>query len=384
MQVYELHFYRCEKNEDGTSRQYESIGSALTNEIIYEYDYVSISDSNISLYQINSQSQIEKNDICVFKIDDEAVIAIVKNIVKQKENWILTIAPFISYYDSDNSRIVKDPTSSLYENVSLEEYFQNIIVQNTGVPTANPDIDTPEINCLTYSTTEDWYLGETYSTSENISYQSVNPYRDLFIPAFKRYSIVISFGFSEEDKILYAYIEAANDDETFNIEADLPSIINSSYDISDETPVNTVYIQSKYIYNNGNSVWEGFGVYYRSNDGEWSRDISTRALPVNYKATTVEIDFGSASGVDWDEALSRHIAILGGYSSSALGNIEIEVPNNYERLNLYNFGINRACNVIHNGNVYSTVFTGYKRNESTTTFTFGMARLKLTKLIQRR
>ena len=156
------------------------------------------------------------------------------------------------------------------------------------------------------------------------------------------------------------------------IEADLPNVFERTFLIN-ESSKNTNKLD---VYDSAD--YTSTIIYYKHTDGSYDTTNNNRLYPVVREVQAVEVEEESTFA---DAAASAAASVFGEVTYNNL--IEIKCLYDDELIRPKELKIGSVVTVIHEGNAYTSIMTGYQLEDNVINLIFGSIRADLTKLLRR-
>lgn len=330
-------------------------------DVVYQYDYLSIVDNEVVLpfdanVGIGDYIYLRGGLIDYFGVISGVVVDGVADGYAK-----VSYRPFISLFDTE----VMFDTSLQGSGTTLENALKGII---EAYFKSNADT-LQNIDGLTVSTISST-VGWTFSieNSDGLSLQIVDLY-DLITSALTKYRVGVYATPDIEHQTITVQIGIKNV-LTQTIEADLPNVLKKSIIIKESKKTTNKLV----VYNKADLTTNY--VYYKHKAGGYSKTNTDRITPVAFDLQSVNVRTGQTFLAAADAAAAKYFE--GGEYNNL---IEITVNNEDDLVMPSGFTIGQVVNIISNGTVYVSMFTGMSRN-SETKLVFGTVRIDLTKILK--
>ena len=330
-------------------------------DVTYHYDYLSIVDNAVVLpfdanVGIGDYIYLRGGVIDYFGVISAVVVDGVADGYAK-----ISYRPFISLFDTE----VLFDTSLQGSGTTLETALKDLVEAyfKTNADTLQ-NIDGLTVN--TISTTSDWTF--SIENTDGLSLQIVDLY-ELITSALTKYRVGVYATPDIENQTITVEIGIKNV-LTQTIEADLPNVLKKSITIKESKKTTNKLI----VYDKADLTTNE--VYYRHKAGGYSKTDTDRITPVVFDLQTVSVRTGQTFSDTADAAAAKYFE--GGEYNNL---IEITVNNADDLVMPSGFTIGQVVNIISNGTVYVSMFTGMSRN-SETKLVFGTVRIDLTKILK--
>lgn len=346
-------------------REFNLIQHSNVGSISYQYDYLSTVENSVF---IEFNANVEKGDYIhvVNNIDDFFGVICAIAVNEQEQGYSeIKYRPFISLFDS---QIIFDTTLQ-GSATSLEQAMANYIT-SYWINNADTEQNIPGLTVEIISTTQDWGFHLT-SDVEDLTYTNINFMESIIKRAMTKYRVGLYSIPDYTNKTITLQVGVKSMNTTFNIEADLPSVMEKSV-IINETSED---VNKLYVYDQTDMVTNV--IYYKHTDGTYDQVDTDRITPVVYEIGSVlpsqDVSFADAAQEYADRT----------FDTDSYNNlIEITVKNDDELVMPANLTIGQLVNVITNGASYASILTGIERSDRTKLI-YGTIRLELTKILRR-
>lgn len=343
------------------SRSFDLIQHYNVESIDYKFDYLSIQENTVI---VPFNDEIKKGDYVRIKNDKYEFCGYISSLsVDQSFEGYTNIGfrPFMGLFDVNINYLVTGQGTGYLES-NLANYIRNYFVNNTD---SSQNIFGLEIE--TISQTSPWTFNYTEDTDG--TNRAIVNLGDMIRSSLTKYSVLVYIEPDFNAKKLRCTIGNKNL-STFNIEADLPSVIKRNVIVNEnKSDVNKLYVFNK------NTMTTGT-IFYLHPDGTYDHSDSNRIEPVIYEIATVTPSEGKTFSTLADEVAAKQ---FGNNKKSNL--IEITVSNDDGIVKPKDLEIGQLVTVMTNGAAYASVFTGYEVKD-TTKLIFGTIRVDLTKILK--
>lgn len=347
-------------------RSFNLIQHSNVGTLSYSYDYLSITENSV-LVEFNAD--VEKGDYIhiVNNVDDYfGVICAIA--VNEKEQGFSEIKyrPFISLFDA---QIIFD-TDLQGSATTLEQMIANYV---TAYWISNSDTkqNIPGLAVQTLSSTSGWGFHLT-SDVEGLHYKNINFMESIIKRSLTKYRVGLYAVPNYTAKSITLQIGIKSQNTTFNIEADLPSVMEKSVIINE----NSEDVNKLYVYDQTDMTTNV--IYYKHPDGTYDTTDANRITPVIYEIGSV-LPTQETTFADMAQDYADKTFDTESYNNL----IEITVKNDDALVVPSNLTIGQIVNVITNGASYASILTGIERGEKTKLI-YGTIRLELTKILRRK
>lgn len=331
--------------------------SCQTNDIEYEYDYLSISKNKIKLLNIKAEKgdyiRIFRNKMTLFGIIEGVTESVTSTTLEFKH--ILSIMDIDVYADSSIVANTDNPVEQWIADIITDTYINN--------PDRLQNITGLEVKC-TSSTTGTKKLGLD---------GNINNLYEIIQNALIKHDVVIRTDIDIQNKKIVMSI-GQNTKKEKVIESDLPNVLDKEFNIKkSDGSVNKLTLineddESQQV------------TYYLLQNGSITTDSNSnnRIIPVVNEIRSISLKkdetFESRA---YQEALDKLVPEE--YDNL----IEITVESNDTLICPEEMQIGQKATILHNGIEYHTMLTGIERKDRIKLM-FGTIRLELTKKMKRR
>lgn len=344
MRLYNVEFF---------NKNLEYVGSQQIPAFSYEDDYLSPTANTIELLK---DTRVEVGNFVIIRsmTTEEKLYGIVTAITTEKTQKI-KFKSLVSLLDVD---------AEIGTYTSVEGWLENAIT-NTFIVNDDEEQIIPRLLCKKTSSTK----GNLGEEKENLI---INIY-DVCVHALKLYGIAVNFSIDLKKRYITVTIGKV---VALNrvIEADLPNVIDKNIVIKNgDNALNKETI----INNSPNGAGER-ATFYRDANGNITTEPASRVTPVVFAFSIIQ-----CKSEEW--ALRSRERAERDLTPPAYNNlIEITVQEDDDLINADSFKIGQTVQIINNGTVYNTIFTGLSKKNGINVLFFGAIRLELTKLLKRR
>ena len=340
--------------------QHSNIGT-----LQYQYDYLSTVENSV-LIEFNENVDKGQYIHLINDVDDYfGVICAISVNEKEQGYSEIKYRPFISLFDA---QIIFD-TDLQGSSTSLEQAIANYIT-SYWISNSDTEQNIPGLAVQTISETKPWGFHIT-SDVKDLHYTNINFMTSIIRRALTKYRVGLYAVPNYTAKTITLQIGIKSLDTTFNIEADLPSVMEKSVTINE----NSEDVNKLYVFNQEDM--QTSIIYYKHTDGTYDTTDADRITPVIY-------EIGSVLPSDDDpfESMAQEFADRTFDTESYNNLIEITVKNDDALVVPSNLTIGQIVNVITNGSSYASILTGIERGDRTKLI-YGTIRLELTKILRR-
>lgn len=246
------------------------------------------------------------------------------------------------------------------DQVSLESFIGEIIASQYK-NNADTLQNIPNIRIETPTST----TGAKLNLKDNVH----NLY-DLILSAFEQYGIVVSarIDFSPIE-LVYTIHKVGG--TPIVIESDSIGVLESNFSIRDTYgTLNKITIINK----EDEAQQETF---YLNNNGEVTQDDTDRITPVFFSYQYIEYTDGEETFLQKAEEAAKSALVPQEFDNL----IEITAKNDSKIIPISSISIGNAASIRRDGDIFSSVLTGYERSKFVTKLIFGAVRIELTKLL---
>lgn len=252
--------------------------------------------------------------------------------------------------------------------VALETVIADLITAS-WINNADTLQNIPGLTVTTTSSTVSWGMN-LKSDTEGMHHCIIDFYDVLIRRALEEYGIAIHTSVDFQNGAINLTIGKVVGTQT--IEADLPNVFDKTFLIN-ESSKNTNKLD---VYNTAN--YTSTIIYYKHTDGTYNTTNNKRLYPVVREVQAVDVEEGSTFA---QAAASAAASVFGEVTYSNL--IEIKCLYDDSLIMPKQLNIGSVVTVIHDGNAYSSIMTGYQLENNVINLIFGSIRADLTKLLRR-
>lgn len=252
--------------------------------------------------------------------------------------------------------------------VALETVIADLITAS-WINNADTLQNIPGLTVTTTSSTVSWGMN-LKSDTEGMHHCIIDFYDVLIRRALEEYGIAIHTSVDFQNGAINLTIGKVVGTQT--IEADLPNVFERTFLIN-ESSKNTNKLD---VYNSAN--YTSTIIYYKHTDGTYNTTDNKRLYPVVREVQAVDVEEGSTFA---QAAASAAASVFGEVTYSNL--IEIQCLYDDSLIMPKQLDIGSVVTVIHDGNAYSSIMTGYQLENNVINLIFGSIRADLTKLLRR-
>ena len=375
------------------NRQFELLAHTNVDDIVLDYDYLSPNDSELDIRlsgffdTFASQAVIPEGGMLRalsipaleglmdavgvgayirLQCDDTDIFGVITSITTS-DDALLTkvgIQPFPSAIFA--TEVLFDTNQQ--GTVALETVIANLITAS-WISNADTLQNIPGLTVTTTSSTVAWGMN-LKSDTEGMHHCIIDFYDVLIRRALEEYGIAVHTSVDFQNGAINLTIGKVVGTQT--IEADLPNVFDRTFLIN-ESSKNTNKLD---VYNSAN--YTSTIIYYKHTDGTYNTTNSDRLYPVVREVQAVEVGEGSTFA---QAAASAAASVFGEVTYNNL--IEIKCLYDDELIRPKELEIGSVVTVIHEGNAYSSILTGYQLENNVVNLIFGSIRADLTKLLRR-
>ena len=331
--------------------------------IDYKFDYLSTVENSVL---VAFDDNVKKGDYIRLVNDTDDYFGYITAIqVNESVQGFSEIRfkPFISLFDSS----ILFNTTLQGSGTSLEQAIANYITAY-WINNSDTSQNIYGLTVSVISVTSGWTFHITPDVS-GLTKAIVNFMSSIVRRALTKYQVGLYVTPDFQNKAINVAI-GIKDASTFNIEADLPSVMEKSIILNETTEDTNKLV----IYDQADLATTI--IYYKHPDGSYNTSNTDRIEPVKYAMTSVAVASGDTFAHAAQDAANKQFDV-----DSYNNLIELTVQNDDSLVNPQNISIGQAVNVITNGASYTSILTGIERS-SKTKLTFGSIRLDLTKILK--
>ena len=375
------------------NRQFELLAHTNVDDIRIDYDYLSPNESELEIRLTGfydtfaAEAVIHKGGMLKalsipeleglmdavgvgayirFQRDDMDIFGVITSMTTA-EDALLTkigIQPFPSAVFT--TEILFDTNKQ--GTVALETVIADLITAS-WINNADTLQNIPGLTVTTTSSTVSWGMN-LKSDTEGMHHCIIDFYDVLIRRALEEYGIAIHTSVDFQNGAINLTIGKVVGTQT--IEADLPNVFDRTFLIN-ESSKNTNKLD---VYNSAN--YTSTIIYYKHTDGTYNTTNNKRLYPVVREVQAVDVEEGSTFA---QAAASAAASVFGEVTYSNL--IEIKCLYDDSLIMPKQLNIGSVVTVIHDGNAYSSIMTGYQLENNVINLIFGSIRADLTKLLRR-
>lgn len=375
------------------NRQFELLAHTNVDDIVLDYDYLSPNDSELDIRlsgffdTFAAQAVIPEGGMLRalsipaleglmdavgvgayirLQRDDTDIFGVITSITTSDDALLTSIGiqPFPSAIFS--AEILFDTNTQ--GTVALETVIANLITAS-WISNADTLQNIPGLTVTTTSSTVAWGMN-LKSDTEGMHHCIIDFYDVLIKRALEEYGIAIHTSVDFQNGAINLTIGKVVGTQT--IEADLPNVFERTFLIN-ESSKNTNKLD---VYDSAN--YTSTIIYYKHTDGTYNTTNTDRLYPVVREVQAVEVEEGSTFA---QAAASAAASVFGEVTYNNL--IEIKCLYDDELIRPKELEIGSVVTVIHEGNAYASILTGYQLENNVVNLIFGSIRADLTKLLRR-
>lgn len=345
-------------------RDYNFIQNYVLDDIVYNLDYLSISENTVF---VPFNTNVKKGDYIRIKNNEHVYYGVITSLSVDEsvEGYTnLGYKPLMSLFDVS---ILFDVTDQGAD--SLEQTLANY-VSDTFINNSDSSQNISGLTVSTVSTTSSW----TYYLVSDIDGGDLTLVNllELFQLALTKYGIVLQMVPDFEAQTITCSIGTLSLG-TFVIETDLPNVFDKNIIFNQNlSDVNKLIVLDSTDYTN--SV-----TYYLHSDDTYDEGDSDRITPVIYTVATAS----ASNNKTFAEAALDVADKQFGNANKANNLIELWIGKDDTMVNPTDMEVGQWVTVVANGTSYESMLTGYEISDSVK-LTFGTVRLDLTKILKRR
>lgn len=258
--------------------------------------------------------------------------------------------------------------TNLQGTQALETVIANYITSNF-INNSDTIQNIPNLSVTTTSSTLTWGMN-LKSDTENMHHCVIDFYDVLIRRALEEYGIAIHTDVDFQDGAISLTIGKVIGTQT--IEADLPNVFDKTFLIN-EASKNTNKLD---VYDTAN--YTTIRTYYKHTDGSYDTTNNNRLYPVVREIGTATADDSHTFAQNADSVAA---STFGEVTYNNL--IEIKCLCDDSLIRPMDLDIGSVVTVIHEGNAYTSIMTGYQLEDNIINLIFGSIRADLTKLLRR-
>lgn len=375
------------------NRQFELLAHTNVDDIVIDYDYLSPNDSELDIRlsgffdTFAAQAVIPEGGMLRalsipaleglmdavgvgayirLQRDDTDIFGVITSITTSDDALLTSIGiqPFPSAIFS--AEILFDTNTQ--GTVALETVIADLITAS-WISNADTLQNIPGLTVTTTSSTVAWGMN-LKSDTEGMHHCIIDFYDVIIRRALEEYGIAIHTSVDFQNGAINLTIGKVVGTQT--IEADLPNVFDRTFLIN-ESSKNTNKLD---VYDSAD--YTSTIIYYKHTDGSYDTTNNNRLYPVVREVQAVEVEEESTFA---DAAASAAASVFGEVTYNNL--IEIKCLYNDELIRPKELKIGSVVTVIHEGQAYTSIMTGYQLENNVINLIFGSIRADLTKLLRR-
>lgn len=377
------------------NREFELLAHTNVDDIKIDYDYLKPNDSELEIRlrgfydTFAAQAVIDDDNGGLFRAlsipeleglmdavgvgayirlqrDDTDVFGVITSVTTAEDQLLtkLGIQPFPAAIFS--TEILFDTNQQ--GTVALETVIANQITASF-INSSDTIQNIPGLSVTTTSSTVSWGMN-LKSDTENMHHCVIDFYDVLIRRALEEYGIAIHTSVDFQNDTIDLTIGKVVGTQT--IEADLPNVFEKTFLIN-ESSKNTNKLD---VYDTAN--YTTVRTYYKHTDGTYDTTNNNRLYPVVREIGTATADENNTFIVNADAVAA---SVFGEVTYNNL--IEIKSLCDDALIRPMDLDIGSVVTVIHEGNAYTSIMTGYELENNVINLIFGSIRADLTKLIRR-
>lgn len=377
------------------NREFELLAHTNVDDIKIDYDYLKPNDSELEIRlsgfydTFAAQAVIDENSGGLLKAmsipeleglmdavgvgayirlqrDDTDIFGVITSVTTADDQLLtkLGIQPFPAAIFSTEILFDTDQQGT----VALETVIANHITASF-INSSDTIQNIPGLSVTTTSSTVSWGMN-LKSDTQNMHHCVIDFYDVLIRRALEEYGIAIHTSVDFQNDTIDLTIGKVVGTQT--IEADLPNVFEKTFLIN-ESSKNTNKLD---VYDTAN--YTTVRTYYKHTDGTYDTTNNNRLYPVVREIGTATADENNTFIVNADAVAA---SVFGEVTYNNL--IEIKCLYDDALIRPMNLDIGSVVTVIHEGNAYTSIMTGYELEDNVINLIFGSIRADLTKLIRR-
>lgn len=377
------------------NREFELLAHTNVDDIKIDYDYLKPNDSELEIRlsgfydTFAAQAVIDENSGGLLRSmsipeleglmdavgvgayirlqrDDTDVFGVITSVTTADDQLLtkLGIQPFPAAIFSTEILFDTDQQGT----VALETVIANQITASF-ISSSDTIQNIPGLSVTTTSSTVSWGMN-LKSDTENMHHCVIDFYDVLIRRALEEYGIAIHTSVDFQNDTIDLTIGKVVGTQT--IEADLPNVFEKTFLIN-ESSKNTNKLD---VYDTAN--YTTVRTYYKHTDGTYDTTNNNRLYPVVREIGTATADENNTFIVNADAVAA---SVFGEVTYNNL--IEIKCLCDDALILPMNLDIGSVVTVIHEGNAYTSIMTGYQLKDNIINLVFGSIRADLTKLLRR-
>ena len=377
------------------NREFELLAHTNVDDIKIDYDYLKPNDSELVIRLTGfydtfaAQAVIDENSGGLLRTmsipeleglmdavgvgayirlqrDDTDIFGVITSVTTADDQLLtkLGIQPFPAAIFSTEILFDTDQQGT----VALETVIANQITASF-INSSDTIQNIPGLSVTTTSSTISWGMN-LKSDTEGMHHCVIDFYDVLIRRALEEYGIAIHTSVDFQNDTIDLTIGKVVGTQT--IEADLPNVFEKTFLIN-ESSKNTNKLD---VYDTAN--YTTVRTYYKHTDGTYDTTNNNRLYPVVREIGTATADENNTFIVNADAVAA---SVFGEVTYNNL--IEIKCLYDDALILPMNLDIGSVVTVIHEGNAYTSIMTGYQLEDNVINLIFGSIRADLTKLIRR-
>ena len=377
------------------NREFELLAHTNVDDIKIDYDYLKPSDSELEIRlsgfydTFAAQAVIDENSGGLLRAlsipeleglmdavgvgayirlqrDDTDIFGVITSVTTADDQLLtkLGIQPFPAAIFSTEILFDTDQQGT----VALETVIANQITASF-INSSDTIQNIPGLSVTTTSSTVSWGMN-LKSDTEGMHHCVIDFYDVLIRRALEEYGIAIHTSVDFQNDTIDLTIGKVVGTQT--IEADLPNVFEKTFLIN-ESSKNTNKLD---VYDTAN--YTTVRTYYKHTDGTYDTTNNNRLYPVVREIGTATADENNTFIVNADAVAA---SVFGEVTYNNL--IEIKCLYDDALIRPMELDIGSVVTVIHEGNAYTSIMTGYELEDNVINLIFGSIRADLTKLIRR-
>ena len=377
------------------NREFELLAHTNVDDIKIDYDYLKPNDSELVIRLTGfydtfaAQAVIDDNNGGLLKAmsipeleglmdavgvgayirlqrDDTDIFGVITSVTTADDQLLtkLGIQPFPAAIFSTEILFDTDQQGT----VALETVIANQITASF-INSSDTIQNIPGLSVTTTSSTTSWGMN-LKSDTEGMHHCVIDFYDVLIRRALEEYGIAIHTSVDFQNDTIDLTIGKVVGTQT--IEADLPNVFAKTFLIN-ESSKNTNKLD---VYDTAN--YTTVRTYYKHTDGTYDTTNNNRLYPVVREIGTATADENNTFIVNAD-------AVAASVFGEVTYNNLIEIKCLYDDVLILpmDLDIGSVVTVIHEGNAYTSIMTGYELEDNVINLIFGSIRADLTKLLRR-
>ena len=377
------------------NREFELLAHTNVDDIKIDYDYLKPNDSELEIRlsgfydTFAAQAVIDENSGGLLRAlsipeleglmdavgvgayirlqrDDTDIFGVITSVTTADDQLLtkLGIQPFPAAIFSTEILFDTDQQGT----VALETVIANQITASF-INSSDTIQNIPGLSVTTTSSTVSWGMN-LKSDTEGMHHCVIDFYDVLIRRALEEYGIAIHTSVDFQNDTIDLTIGKVVGTQT--IEADLPNVFEKTFLIN-ESSKNTNKLD---VYDTAN--YTTVRTYYKHTDGTYDTTNNNRLYPVVREIGTATADENNTFIVNADSVAA---SVFGEVTYNNL--IEIKCLYDDALIRPMDLDIGSVVTVIHEGNAYTSIMTGYELEDNVINLIFGSIRADLTKLIRR-